>query len=180
MSTRHKTTDEEIASLHPKIRRQAANCINELNNSQSRYRVQISNKWKNKEIESHGGYRSNSEQNNLYKKGRKGDTVINKKAVVTNAKGGKSYHNHGLAFDISVIENGEYIKDGDKNKQIIEKYFLKTIKKHGFEWGGEFKDFCDPPHIQKSFNYDTDDLIEMDKNNEKLNGYLQIDENNKK
>jgi len=35
--TLHKVTDQQIASLHPKIRREVANIINEINNMQDEF-----------------------------------------------------------------------------------------------------------------------------------------------
>lgn len=55
-------------------------------------------------------FRSYEEQDALYSQGRneKGEITDSSK-VVTNAKGGQSYHNFGLAFDLTV-----YDKDGKK------------------------------------------------------------------
>jgi len=70
------------------------------------------------EIVTHKGYdvriisgtRTYAEQDTLYRKGRYGSTE-NK---VTNARGGQSNHNFGMAWDIGLFENGKYITD-DKN-----------------------------------------------------------------
>ncbi|WP_370514461.1 M15 family metallopeptidase [Alteribacillus sp. YIM 98480] len=43
------------------------------------------------------GYRTLEEQNNLYEKGRSQPG-----SVVTNAQGGESYHNYGLAIDFAI------------------------------------------------------------------------------
>lgn len=81
--------------------------------------------------------------------------------VVTNAKGGQSYHNYGLAIDIVLIldkdKNGTFetaswdLKsdfDGDKKADWME--VVQVFKRYGFEWGGDWK-FVDAPHFQKSF-----------------------------
>jgi peptidoglycan L-alanyl-D-glutamate endopeptidase CwlK len=81
--------------------------------------------------------------------------------VVTNAKGGQSYHNYGLAIDIVLIldkdKNGTFetaswdVKsdfDGDKKADWME--VVQIFKRYGFEWGGDWK-FLDLPHFQKSF-----------------------------
>jgi peptidoglycan L-alanyl-D-glutamate endopeptidase CwlK len=81
--------------------------------------------------------------------------------VVTNAKGGQSYHNYGLAIDIVLIldkdKNGTFetaswdVKsdfDGDKKADWME--VVQIFKRYGFEWGGDWK-FLDLPHFQKTF-----------------------------
>jgi peptidoglycan L-alanyl-D-glutamate endopeptidase CwlK len=81
--------------------------------------------------------------------------------VVTNAKGGQSYHNYGLAIDIVLIldkdKNGTFetaawdLKtdfDGDKKADWME--VVQIFKRYGFEWGGDWK-FVDAPHFQKTF-----------------------------
>lgn len=94
--------------------------------------------------------RTFKEQDELYAKGR---TTAG--AKVTNAKGGQSYHNYGLAIDIVLIIDGkiaswdtkaDYDKDGKSEWQEI----VSIFKKYGWDWGGEWK-FVDAPHFQKSF-----------------------------
>ena len=86
------------------------------------------------------GLRTFDEQNDLYAQGR---TKSGKK--VTNAKGGQSYHNYGLAVDVAPIENGEINWNGDWNK------IGKIGMQHGFEWGGNFHSIKDKPHFQMTF-----------------------------
>ena len=75
-----------------------------------------------------------------------------KRGTVTNAKRWESYHNYGLAFDISIIyDDGSYEKNGDKLLEIIKQHnIIKLAEKYGFEWGGHFKDY---PHFQMKFNH---------------------------
>ena len=81
--------------------------------------------------------------------------------VVTNAKGGQSYHNYGLAIDIVLLtdkdKNGTFetaswdLKtdfDGDKKADWME--VVQIFKRYGFEAGIDWK-FVDAPHFQKSF-----------------------------
>jgi hypothetical protein len=93
--------------------------------------------------------RTIEEQNKLYAQGR---TIAGK--IVTNAKGGASYHNYGLAFDVAVVENGKinwtpvlYDKVGEIGKSI------------GLEWGGDFKKIKDKPHFQYCFGLSIKDLL---------------------
>lgn len=93
-------------------------------------------------------YRSVEEQNGLYKQGRETSGPI-----VTNAKGGESFHNYGVAFDVMPLE-GYNISD-KKWRQ------LKTIGNlMGYEWGGDWKDFVDKPHFQLVYKYTIKDFQE--------------------
>lgn len=95
--------------------------------------------------------RSYQEQNTLYRKGRYGS----KEPKVTNARGGYSNHNFGLAWDIGIFENGKYI-----TKESVYKQLAKEIMPQlgNIEWGGDWKTFKDFPHYQlkaKSTNVST-------------------------
>jgi peptidoglycan L-alanyl-D-glutamate endopeptidase CwlK len=82
------------------------------------------------------GTRTYGEQDALYKKRPK----------VTNARGGYSWHNFGLAWDFGV-----FCKDG---KQYFEESPLyKELGKlarnvQDAEWGGDWTSFKDEPHVQ--------------------------------
>jgi hypothetical protein len=91
------------------------------------------------------GLRTWEEQDALYAKGR---TVapIGKKYVVTQAKGGESFHNFGLAFDI-VILNAIGKADWDTSHPGW-KAAAELGKSVGLEWGGDWKSFRDLPHYQ--------------------------------
>lgn len=83
------------------------------------------------------GYRSIEEQERLYAQGR---TKPGKK--VTNARGGDSWHNWGLAADYAFIINGKVTWDGPWTT------FGKIARECGLEWGGDFKSIVDRPHVQ--------------------------------
>lgn len=89
------------------------------------------------------GFRSVEEQNELYAQGR---TKPGK--IVTNARGGYSYHNFGLAFDFAVLN-----PDGSVNWNVDAKW--KRVgqigKSLGLEWGGDWTSFKDYPHFQYTF-----------------------------
>lgn len=95
--------------------------------------------------------RTIKEQNDLYAQGR---TKAGK--IVTNAKGGSSYHNYGLAVDFCLIVDGkdvswDMVKDYDGDKVADWMEVVGIFKKHGWEWGGDWKSFKDYPHFQKTF-----------------------------
>jgi peptidoglycan L-alanyl-D-glutamate endopeptidase CwlK len=62
---------------------------------------------------------------------------------VTNAKGGYSNHNFGIAFDIGVFENGKYLGNSPSYRVVGP---IGTAL--GLEWGGNWKTFVDLPHYQ--------------------------------
>jgi peptidoglycan L-alanyl-D-glutamate endopeptidase CwlK len=106
--------------------------------------------------------RTIKEQNELYQIGR---TKTGK--IVTNAKGGQSFHNYGLAFDIVLIIDGKEASwdtlkdfDGDGVSDWME--CVAIAKKYGFEWGGEWK-FKDKPHFQKTFGKSVAELLVAEK-----------------
>lgn len=94
-------------------------------------------------------YRSIAEQNALYAKGR---TKPGPK--VTNARGGTSYHNYGLAIDFCLKVDGKAIWSVNKDWRTV----ATEAKKLGFEWGGEWKSFVDYPHLQMTFGLSIKDL----------------------
>jgi peptidoglycan LD-endopeptidase CwlK len=130
--------DKKLANVHPTLKTKAIELIKRAH-AQGIY-VLITQ-----------GYRSIAEQNELYAQGR---TKPGK--IVTNAKGGYSYHNFGLAFDI-VIQNA----DGSLCWSVADKRW-KTVgaigKSLGLEWGGEWRDFPDYPHFQLTFGLSLADL----------------------
>lgn len=84
------------------------------------------------------GLRSYAEQEALYAKGR---TDAGPK--VTNARGGYSNHNFGIAFDIGVFEGTKYLPDSPKYK-VVGALGMDL----GLEWGGNWKTIVDQPHFQ--------------------------------
>lgn len=83
------------------------------------------------------GLRTWGEQDKLYAQGR---TRPGKK--VTNARGGQSYHNYGLAFDLVFVVNGKISWDEKLYRNIG-----RWAKEVGLDWGGNWR-FRDLPHCQ--------------------------------
>jgi peptidoglycan L-alanyl-D-glutamate endopeptidase CwlK len=105
--------------------------------------------------------RTIAEQDALYAQGR---TKPGKK--VTNAKGGSSYHNYGLAIDICLIIDGKEaswntLKDFDGDGVADWMEAVAIFKSRGWEWGGDFKSIKDAPHFQKTFGFTTTKLKTM-------------------
>ena len=142
-------SEKRILTLHPLIRHEVLTIFNKANNEI------LTGKAKARVTQA---YRSIKEQNDLYAQGR---TKAGK--IVTNAKGGYSMHNFGLAFDFCLIVDGKYAVwdtrrdfDGDMTPDWME--FVRVFKEAGYEWGGDRQKFKDYPHLQKVFGKSTSDL----------------------
>lgn len=98
------------------------------------------------------GYRSFAEQNRLYAQGR--TTPGN---IVTNARGGQSLHNYGLAVDVVPIgANGQ--PDWNVPNSTWQKIGAAG-KRQGMEWGGDWTSFVDRPHFQMTAGRSTSSLL---------------------
>jgi len=84
------------------------------------------------------GTRTFAEQDRLYRQGR--DLPGPK---VTNARGGQSNHNFGVAWDIGIFQNGQYLDDSPLYAQVG-----RISKGLDLEWGGDWASFPDEPHFQ--------------------------------
>lgn len=128
-------TQQRIALLHPKLRQEVTDLINLANSKlTSHSHVRIVQ-----------GLRTFAEQDALYKQRPK----------VTNAKGGQSLHNYGVAIDFCLIIDDKEVSwdlkrdwDGDKIADWME--VVSVFRNAGWEWGGTWK-FTDNPHFQKTF-----------------------------
>lgn len=93
------------------------------------------------------GYRSIERQNELYSQGR---TKPGK--IVTNAKGGESFHNYGVAVDFV------FLKEGYNASDKLWKTLGAVGEAVGFEWGGDWKVFVDKPHFEMKLGYTLKDF----------------------
>jgi len=135
-----------IETAHPRIRVELRNYYIEINRRLPKG-VRLRFSWV---------YRSYKEQ----------DLLHAKRPKVTNAKGGQSIHNYGLAFDIVILfdldGNGTFETASWKQ----DKYFAEVVnyfKSKGYTWGGDWNSFKDNPHFQKDFGYTWRTLIDAPK-----------------
>lgn len=90
------------------------------------------------------GYRTYREQDELYAKGR---TMPGSK--VTNAKGGQSNHNFGLAIDVFPIwQDGRVHMEDDAENIRLLKLIAHVGIEEGLAWGGNWRKFKDYPHFE--------------------------------
>lgn len=115
---------------------------------QKAVRAWLSNKvlpWAEREgvvVKVISGTRSFTEQDRLYSQGR-----TTKGAKVTNVKGGGSYHNYGVAFDLGLFTpQGGYITSDEPYQAL----YNACSAPEGMSWGGEWKCLKDTPHYQTS------------------------------
>jgi peptidoglycan LD-endopeptidase CwlK len=121
-------SESNIITLVPKAQTAARNFLSIL-------------KKQGKDVRIISGTRTYAEQDALYRQGRNGNTLPR----VTNAKGGQSNHNFGIAWDIGLFENGKYIVTDSKYKQLPA---LALPQLPQLEWGGNWISFPDFPHYQ--------------------------------
>ena len=129
-----KITLQRIEKAHPIIREELKEQYIEINNKLPKgVRLRFSSV-----------YRSISEQDELFKKRPK----------VTNAKGGQSIHNYGLAFDIVILFDKDNNGTFESASWSQDQYWMQVVvyfKSKGYEWGGDWKSFKDAPHFEKTF-----------------------------
>lgn len=83
------------------------------------------------------------QQNALYARGR---TKPGPK--VTNARGGQSFHNYGLAFDVVPKVAGKPVWSTSGAALTIWQKVGKIGKSCGLEWAGDWRTFREYPHFQ--------------------------------
>lgn len=172
-------TKTRLELLHPKIKEEAINIwieIDKVLTGRAICRCAYS-------------LRTFKEQDELYAQGRTKlfDSKGNRLGKVTNAKGGQSYHNFGLAVDIVLLvdkdKNGTFESaswedaidfDNDSKPDWME--VVDIFKKYGWRWGGEFKSLKDKPHFEKTFGYTAQDLLLKYNKKEFIDGtnYIKI------
>lgn len=94
------------------------------------------------------GLRTWAEQDQLYAQGR---SRPGKK--VTNARGGQSNHNFGVAADLSPVVGGNVSWD-EKLYQPYGKWAVEA----GLSWGGNWRSFKDLPHVELIKGHSTADF----------------------
>ena len=128
----------ELGGLHPEVEEKSEKLVEKT-------------KEKDIDIRISSGFRTEEEQDALYAQGR---TVPG--PIVTNAKGGESYHNYGLAVDFAIEDGNDVIwdieYDGNDNGKSDWKEVAEIAKDLGFTWGGDWEEFKDYPHLQMDFD----------------------------
>ena len=129
-------TISRIKTAHPKLRDELEKDYIECNNKLPKgVRLRFSSV-----------YRSVEEQNQLFAKRPK----------VTNARGGQSIHQSGLAFDIVILKDKDNNGTFESASFDIDEHWMNVVKffkSKGWVWGGDWKSFKDGPHFEKTFGH---------------------------
>lgn len=120
------SSQKRLAKVHPELAARVTLVIEEL--AAKGYDVRVVQ-----------GLRTYAEQDGLYAQGR---TKPGQR--VTNARGGYSNHNFGLAADLCPFIDGEPAWDRSDLFDLIG----QTAVKHRLDWGGTWKKFVDKPHVE--------------------------------
>ena len=125
-------SEKNIQSLLPEAQRKAREFLHAAPSKTLSYRI-IS------------GTRTFAEQDALFAKGR---TAPGPK--VTNARGGQSNHNFGIAWDVGIFDGKTFFtgKTKAQSKAYVDLADTVMTKVKGLEWGGHFKSIKDTPHYQ--------------------------------
>ena len=95
-------------------------------------------------------YRDNESQNALYAQGR-----TKPGRIVTNAKGGQSFHNYRCAVDVVPLLNGKPVWDAENDIwQKVGDFGIAA----GLEWAGNWTKFKEMPHFQYTNGLNLADL----------------------
>ena len=95
-------------------------------------------------------YRDNESQNALYAQGR-----TKQGRIVTNAKGGQSFHNYRCAVDVVPLLNGKPVWDAENDIwQKVGDFGIAA----GLEWAGNWTKFREMPHFQYTNGLNLADL----------------------
>ncbi len=157
-----KVSKNRVKLLHPIIRQSVTDAIIKLEEKDG-VKIRIVQ-----------GLRTFKEQDDLYAQGR---TKPGKK--ITNAKGGQSWHNYGLAIDFCLLHSDGSIswslyEDLDNDKVADWEEVVSEFKRRGFSWGGDWKSFKDNPHLEKTFDLKIADALALHNSSVDTDGYIII------
>lgn len=130
--TQHARSDQRIARLHPDLAQAAAELVRRCD-SEHGIRLVVTQ-----------GLRTVAEQDALYAQGR---TAPGR--VVTQARGGYSWHNYGLAFDVAPL-NDQGQPHWPEDAALWERIGA-TGEDLGLTWGGRWRQHPDRPHFELTF-----------------------------
>lgn len=94
-------------------------------------------------------YRDNESQDALYAQGR-----TKPGSIVTNAKGGESFHQYKCALDVVPLVNGKCMW----NDSALWDRVGRLGKAAGLEWANDWKKFKEKPHFQYTGGLTLSDL----------------------
>jgi peptidoglycan L-alanyl-D-glutamate endopeptidase CwlK len=126
-------TEGNIRTLLPETQRAARRFLRTAANGMDGFAVKVLS-----------GTRTYAEQNALFSQGRNG----NPGKIVTNARGGESNHNFGIAWDVGLFRGGSYLTGDAPGDEDAYKRLADIALTARLEWGGSWVGFVDRPHYQ--------------------------------
>ncbi len=128
-------SDRDLTHLYPEFREKVLSLLDDMAHYAAKH--MIGYEWRVVE-----GFRTAKYQKSLYAQGR-----TRKGPVVTNADGYKneSKHQSSLAVDVVPFHGHDFDWTG---KREWWQYLGHVARKHGLEWGGDWRSFVDKPHVQ--------------------------------
>ncbi len=167
---RDKISEGRVALLHPSVRAEVKQLIEKAEEGFPPYMA----------VRIVQGLRTIKEQNDLYAQGR-----TKPGNIVTNAKGGSSFHNYGLAIDFAILTdkdgNGTFEdlswdikKDNDKDGIADWLEVVKVFEAAGWSWGGKWASIKDYPHLEKTFGYTWRQLLEKHEKKDFVLEYVRL------
>ncbi len=156
-----KNNQNHIDQLHPDIRDATIEMLTNL-------------KEAGVNVEIVSSMRTIEDQDALYAIGRDKDgNKIEGEKTVTNAKGGTSNHNFGLAFDVEVYDDKGKKDWNDKGEDW--QATIKEGEKQGFTSGSTFDNpKNDFPHFENMFGNSTSDLKTLYDEGKTTGGYVNV------
>ena len=125
-----KRSETIIMTLHPIAQEKAREFLR---------KIKDSNILGNTIIKIISGTRTYAEQAAIYAQGR-----TKPGRIVTNASPGRSNHNFGIAWDIGLFDDGDYLEESPLYRKVGA--LGKEIDL--IEWGGDWSSIVDTPHYQ--------------------------------
>jgi RHS repeat-associated protein len=116
------TSNAAIAALDPRVQGATTNFINDTED------------WEGVKLRVVQGLRTNEEQDALYESSR----PPNNGPWRTNARGGQSYHNYGMAVDVVPINSNGTANWGTPGTPPITPAIAAHAEQYGFVWGQTF------------------------------------------
>lgn len=138
---------KDLDLLHPKVKELALKFLDECKKDAL---------LKDCEVKITQTLRSIDYQNQLYAQGRTKPGV-----KVTNAIGGNSMHNYGVAFDFAIFKDKKYLTGQTKQEALFYSKAGEIGKKIGLFWGGDFKNIHDSGHMQYTGKYDNNTALSL-------------------
>jgi peptidoglycan L-alanyl-D-glutamate endopeptidase CwlK len=167
---RDKVSEGRVTLLHPAVRAEVKQLIEQ---AESGFPPSMA-------IRIVQGLRTIAEQDALYAQGR-----TKPGAIVTKAKGGSSFHNYGLAIDFAILTdkdgNGTFEdlswdikRDNDKDGVADWLEVVKVFEAAGWEWGGKWASLKDYPHLQKTFGFTWQQLLDRYQKKDFVSEYVRL------